>query len=131
MAAPPQPNQSPLPPTAPVVIVGAGAAGSALAYTLVRPGVCPLLLDARDGPSADSRALGVHARSLEVLGRAVAAEMVAAGVPLEGMHMFDCGTPVGTLMSGATSADTPYPFALALSQVRREWMSMVGVLQGE
>lgn len=52
---------------APVLVVGAGAAGTTLALELARQGVAARLIDRLPAPSTQSRAITVHARTLELL----------------------------------------------------------------
>lgn len=50
----------------PVLIVGSGAAGTMLALELARHGVAARVVDRQPGPSKFSRAVTVHARTLEI-----------------------------------------------------------------
>jgi 2-polyprenyl-6-methoxyphenol hydroxylase-like FAD-dependent oxidoreductase len=49
-----------------VLIIGAGPTGLMAACQLQRFGIDHLVLDKKEGPTKESRALVVHARSLEV-----------------------------------------------------------------
>ena len=49
-----------------VLIVGAGPSGLMAAMTLARLGVDALIADGKDGPTRESRALVVQARSMEL-----------------------------------------------------------------
>src|SRR6185503_16430507 len=49
-----------------VLIVGAGPTGLMLANQLVRRGVRAMIIDRHAGPSRETRALGVQARTLEI-----------------------------------------------------------------
>ena len=49
-----------------VLIVGAGPTGLMLANQLARHGVRALIIDRHAGPSLQTRALGVQARTLEI-----------------------------------------------------------------
>ena len=49
-----------------VLVVGAGPSGLILAYTLAKLGVDLIIVDGKDGPTRESRALGVQARSMEI-----------------------------------------------------------------
>jgi 2-polyprenyl-6-methoxyphenol hydroxylase-like FAD-dependent oxidoreductase len=49
-----------------VLVVGAGPTGLMLANQLARRGVRPLIIDRHAGPSVQTRALGVQARTLEI-----------------------------------------------------------------
>src|SRR4029079_10931883 len=50
----------------PVLIVGAGPTGLSLACQLIRFGVDFVIVDKREGVTPFSKALGVHARTLEI-----------------------------------------------------------------
>lgn len=49
-----------------VLIVGAGPSGLMMAAQLLRHGVQPLIIDSKKGPTNQSRALAVQARSMEI-----------------------------------------------------------------
>ncbi|MCB1287259.1 MAG: FAD-dependent monooxygenase [Mycobacterium sp.] len=49
----------------PVLVVGAGPTGLVMALVLARRGVPVHIIDAKEGPAEESRAMGVHARTLE------------------------------------------------------------------
>jgi 2-polyprenyl-6-methoxyphenol hydroxylase-like FAD-dependent oxidoreductase len=49
-----------------VLIVGAGPSGLMMAAQLLRHGVQPVIIDSKHGPTDESKALGVQARSLEI-----------------------------------------------------------------
>src|ERR1700759_5236888 len=49
-----------------VLVAGAGPGGLTAAFQLARSGVSVRLVDAAAGPATTSRALGTHARSLEI-----------------------------------------------------------------
>lgn len=61
----------------PVLVVGAGAAGTMLALELARHGVEARVVDRLPGPSPYSRAVTVHARTLEIFEQ-IDAELAAA-----------------------------------------------------
>lgn len=76
-----------------VLVVGAGPAGLTLASELLAQGISTRIIDQRDGPVTESRALALHARSLELFDAAgIADRMVAAGQPMRRMHMYVDGT---------------------------------------
>ena len=68
-----------------VLVVGAGPTGLALAADLAQSGVSARVIDKASAPSDKSKALGVQAGTLEVLGRVFGQKlpdaMVAAGQP--------------------------------------------------
>jgi 2-polyprenyl-6-methoxyphenol hydroxylase-like FAD-dependent oxidoreductase len=49
-----------------VLIVGAGPSGLMMAAQLLRHGVTPIIIDIKQGPTNQSKALAVQARSLEI-----------------------------------------------------------------
>jgi 2-polyprenyl-6-methoxyphenol hydroxylase-like FAD-dependent oxidoreductase len=49
-----------------VLIVGAGPSGLMMAAQLLRHGVQPIIIDSKQGPTDQSKALAVQARSLEI-----------------------------------------------------------------
>jgi 2-polyprenyl-6-methoxyphenol hydroxylase-like FAD-dependent oxidoreductase len=102
-----------------VLVVGAGPTGLTLAGELFRRGLTVRVVDKLDAPTTHSKAIGIHARSLEILDDlGVADELVARGVPVEGVTMSAAGE---TVMSFSFDAlDTRYPFILCLSQVETE-----------
>ncbi|GAA3949227.1 FAD-dependent monooxygenase [Actinoplanes auranticolor] len=105
-----------------VLVVGAGPTGLMLANWLVKLGVRVIVVDGKDGPTRESRALVVQARSIEVydqLGIAdkvlAAAHRAVALAPGFGSRVFG-RIPIGALGSGVT----PYPWIEVLEQSRNE-----------
>ncbi|WP_045745183.1 FAD-dependent monooxygenase [Actinoplanes rectilineatus] len=108
--------------TCEVLVVGAGPTGLMLANWLTRLGVRVIVADGKAGPTAESRALVVQARSLEiydqlgigdqVLEAAHRAEAIAPGF---GARTFG-RVPLGRIGAGVT----PYPFIEVLEQSRNE-----------
>jgi 2-polyprenyl-6-methoxyphenol hydroxylase-like FAD-dependent oxidoreductase len=105
-----------------VLVVGAGPTGLMLANWLVKLGVQVIVVDGKDGPTRESRALVVQARSIEVydqLGIADkvlgAAHRAVALAPGFGSRVFG-RIPIGSLGSGVT----PYPWIEVLEQSRNE-----------
>ena len=110
-------------PMTPILIVGAGPTGLVLAYSLARQGVPVRIVDAQHGPGQRSRAMGVHARTLEFY-RAFgfAGEVVQAGIPAQTIHLRHGAKP-GGIEDGATlnlgnmgKGLSPYPFLLCYPQ---------------
>src|SRR6478609_510581 len=94
--------------TCDVLVVGAGPTGLMLANWLVKLGVNVVVVDGKDGPTRESRALVVQARSLEIydqlgLGETVlaAANRADAVAPGFGARAFG-RIPLGPLGSGRT-----------------------------
>ncbi|MFC5213771.1 FAD-dependent monooxygenase [Streptomyces coerulescens] len=73
-----------------VLVVGAGPTGLLLAAELRRAGVTTVLAERRDTENNLTRAFAVHARTLELLdARGMADELVAAGVMVDGVRLFE------------------------------------------
>lgn len=97
------------------MVVGAGPTGLTAALVLAAHDIRATVLDRRDGASQASRALGLQARSMELLAAlGVADRIVAAAYPLGG----------STIMRGARALvrqqwvppDSPYPHTYVLPQ---------------
>lgn len=101
-----------------ILIVGAGPTGLSLAVFLERYGLKPRIVDAAEGPARESRALAVHARTLEVLGPDLAQTLVAQGQRIERAELFDGERQIARIV--LAGSPTPYPFALGLGQSETE-----------
>lgn len=104
--------------TAQVLIVGAGPTGLALALRLVRHGVPFRIIDQNSGPGLASRAMAVHARTLEFYGQlGFADEVVAQGIKIENLHVHEAGSEVAHVALREIGAGlSPYPFVLDFPQ---------------
>jgi len=105
-----------------VLVVGAGPTGLMLANWLVKLGVRVVVVDGKDGPTIQSRALVVQARSMEVYDQLGIADKVLAAAhraealaPGFGSRAFG-RIPTGPLGTGVT----PYPWIEVLEQSRNE-----------
>lgn len=99
-----------------VVIVGAGPTGLWAAAELALAGATVLILERAEHRSPHSKALGLHARTLEVLAmRGLADEFLSEGRRIPAWHfgMLPTRLDLGAL-------ETPYPFMLSLPQRRTE-----------
>lgn len=75
-------------PLANVLIVGAGPTGLVLALWLTRQGVAVRIVDKASGPGATSRAMVVHARTLELYRQLnLDAAVIAAGHRALAIHL--------------------------------------------
>ena len=102
-----------------VLVIGAGPTGLTAATELVRHGVDALVVDRNAEGVRNSRALTVHARTLELLrNRGISDELVRSGYPSPGINIsVDSRNPAIVEMF---SLDTRYPFVLIISQAQTE-----------
>lgn len=102
-------------PSDPVVIVGAGPVGMTTAIELARRGVAVQILDAECGPSTTSKAMGIHARTLEALQRTgVSDRLVDLGLPLRSFRFHDNRRAIAELRFAEVLS--AFPYALSLGQ---------------
>lgn len=101
-----------------VLIVGAGPTGLMLANQLARRGVRTLVIERHAGPSLQTRALGVQARTLEIYSHlGIAERAIALGKRGTGARMWASGRPMAFVPLGEAGAEaTPYPYILVLGQ---------------
>lgn len=100
-----------------VLIVGAGPTGLLLAGELRRFGVAVRIVEKLAAPSPLSRAIAVHARTLEVLEElGVAERLVAQGVRYRRARLFAGGAAEPVVEASFDELDSPYPFALGVPQ---------------
>ena len=101
-----------------VLIVGAGPTGLMLANQLVRRGVRPLIIDRHAGPSRETKALGVQARSLEIYAQlGIVDRALELGTPGDGANLWARGRKLARVPLGQTGKNlTPYPYILILGQ---------------
>jgi 2-polyprenyl-6-methoxyphenol hydroxylase-like FAD-dependent oxidoreductase len=97
-----------------VIIAGGGPTGLMLACELRLAGVDVLVLERLAEPSGESRAGGIHARTMEVLDqRGMLEPFLAAGRPLQAGHFAGIPLDFGGF-------ETRYPYLLAILQRRIE-----------
>jgi 2-polyprenyl-6-methoxyphenol hydroxylase-like FAD-dependent oxidoreductase len=108
--------------TCDVLVAGAGPTGLMLANWLTTLGVDVIVVDGKDGPTRESRALIVQARSLEIYDQLGLGDQV-----LEAAHRADALAPgfldraFGRIPIGRLGgAVTPFPFIEVLEQSRNE-----------
>lgn len=101
-----------------VLIVGAGPTGLAVALWLARKDIAVRLIDKNQGPGEASRALVVHARTLEFYRQlGFADEAVARGIKMDGVQIREHGEVKGHFDLGILAEGvSPYPFMLTLPQ---------------
>ena len=107
-----------------VLVVGAGPTGLTMAAELAARGVGCRIVDKTPVRSGRSRALVIHARSLELLQKmGIADELVTLGRRTLKVTPFVGGRPAANLELGDIGVDdTPYPFLLFVSQAETERM---------
>jgi len=106
------------------LIVGAGPTGLMLATVLVKLGVRHILIDGKSGPTTESRALGVQARTMEiyeqlglveeVLAEATRADAVSPGYGAREFAIIR--------LANLGGRDTRYPYVAMLEQSKTERM---------
>jgi 2-polyprenyl-6-methoxyphenol hydroxylase-like FAD-dependent oxidoreductase len=118
----------------PVLVCGAGPTGLMLACQQARFGVGFRLIDRNPGPSLTSKAMVVHARTLELYAQlGLAEEAIAAGQRAEAVEFHAGGRYAAQLAVGDIGAGmSPYPFVLALGQDANErllsaWLARRGI----
>jgi 2-polyprenyl-6-methoxyphenol hydroxylase-like FAD-dependent oxidoreductase len=101
-----------------VLIVGAGPTGLMLANQLARRGVRFTIIDRHSGPAQQTRAMAVHARTLEIYSKlGIIEQALALGARGNGANLWANGRwtariPIGDIGKG----QSPYPFVLMLGQ---------------
>ena len=117
-----------------VLVVGAGPTGLVLALSLARNGLKPRIVEKSSGPGEASRAMAVHARTLELYRQlGFAGEVVARGIKIERIRLREGSKEAARLEFGDFGAGlSPYPFVLSFPQddherLLVEQLSAVGV----
>ena len=101
-----------------VLVVGAGPTGLMLANQFARRGVRALIIDRHAGPSVQTRALGVQARTLEIYAHlGIVERALELGKRATGANMWVQGRRAARIPFGDTGRGlSPYPFLLILGQ---------------
>ena len=105
-----------------VLVVGAGPTGLMLALWLARRGVAVRIVDKSTGPGTTSRALVVHARTLEFYRQlGFADEALARGLKFRALNLWARGWQVARVeLDDIGAGESPLPFLLILGQDRQE-----------
>lgn len=102
-----------------VLVIGAGPTGLMAACELVRRGLSVRIVDERPAASTKSKAIVVHARTLELLEEAGVSEaLIARGLPLRGVTMWAGGEVIVT--AEFEDLDSRFPYLLSISQADTE-----------
>jgi 2-polyprenyl-6-methoxyphenol hydroxylase-like FAD-dependent oxidoreductase len=106
-----------------VLIVGAGPTGLALAVALQKQGIPFRIIDKNRGPGTLSRAMAVHARTLELYSQfGLADRLIEAGIKATALQIFKDAKRVSRVELGEKLAEhiSPYPYLLSLAQDEHE-----------
>ena len=113
-----------------ILVVGAGPVGLMLACELRAGGVPVRVVDRLPEPSPWSKAVAVHARTLEILrDLGIVERFLERGVRASGMTLLEAGQQLGAL--DFDGLETAYPFVLCIPQdatetILRERLSDLG-----
>src|SRR6476646_9808754 len=99
-----------------VLVVGAGPTGLMLANQLGRRGVRATIIDRHSGPSLQTRALGVQARTLEIYAHlGIIDRALEWGKQATGANLWTQGRRAARVPLGDIGRNlSPYPFLLIL-----------------
>ncbi|MEP6818310.1 MAG: FAD-dependent monooxygenase [bacterium] len=105
-----------------VIIVGAGPTGLSLACQLIRYGIDFVVIEKNEGITPFSKALGVHARTLEIYEQLDLAEKAVAQGTIAGkIRLLEDGEIVGEVdLSNVGEGLSAFPFMLVLEQSENE-----------
>ena len=104
-----------------VLIVGAGPTGLMAGLVLARRGVSALVIDPKSGPTRESRAIVVQARSMEIFDQLGLAQAVMKGGQLAaGLRLRGGRSPAGIEFAARQQGWTPFPGAQIFEQSRTE-----------
>ncbi|HEY6122314.1 MAG TPA: FAD-dependent monooxygenase [Pyrinomonadaceae bacterium] len=105
-----------------VIIIGAGPTGLALACQLIRYGVDFVIIDKKPGITPYSKALGVHARTLEIYEQLdLADKAVSQGTVAGKARMLEKGKVLGEVhLENVGRGLSAYPYMLVLEQSNNE-----------
>jgi 2-polyprenyl-6-methoxyphenol hydroxylase-like FAD-dependent oxidoreductase len=110
---------SPTPTRPDVVVVGAGPVGLVAAAELARRGVSIRIIDKLPGPLPESRAIAVHARSLDMFERlGLVDQIIDTGHKSVGMHMYAASRQL--FHTPFDNVDSAFPFTLVTPQPETE-----------
>ncbi|WP_434994906.1 FAD-dependent monooxygenase [Arthrobacter sp. Ld5] len=105
-----------------VLVIGAGPTGLTLANWLVKLRVRIAVVDGKDGPTVESRALGVHSRSMEIYDQlGVVDRVLAEAVRVQSIRQgFEHASFAAVPLAGFGRGITPYPGVYILEQSANE-----------
>jgi len=114
-----------------IIIVGAGPTGLMLANQLTRFNVDYLIVDQKSGPTEQSRALVVQARSMEIYEQlGLSADIIADGQASNGICFYKNGKQKGivTLINPGEKT-SPFPYIMMYEQSKNETLLYQNLLE--
>ncbi|MXV50053.1 hypothetical protein GS399_03645 [Pedobacter sp. HMF7647] len=104
-----------------VLIVGAGPSGLMMAAQLLRYGIQPVIIDQKDGPTNQSKALALQARSLEIYRQlGVIDDVLSRGDEAKGLKFHQEDKVFELNLEGAGNGQTEFPYIFMLEQSKNE-----------
>jgi 2-polyprenyl-6-methoxyphenol hydroxylase-like FAD-dependent oxidoreductase len=105
-----------------VIIIGAGPTGLSLACQLIRYGIDFVIIEKNEGVTPYSKALGVHARTLEIYEQlGIVEQALSQGTIAGKVRMIAGGKVRGEVdLSNLGQGLSPYPYMLVLEQSKNE-----------
>jgi 2-polyprenyl-6-methoxyphenol hydroxylase-like FAD-dependent oxidoreductase len=107
-----------LPLSTDVLIVGAGPTGLMLANQLGRRGIRAAIIDRHSGPAQQTRAMAVHARTLEIYSKlGISKRAIELGLPGTGANLWSSGRLRAHIpFTGMGEGQSAFPYVLMLGQ---------------
>lgn len=103
----------------PVLIIGAGPVGLAMAALLRQQGIAVRIVERATAPTPFSKAIGVHARTLESMhALGLTEQLISQGHPMHAFRLVEDGNTL--LAARFSNIGSPYAFVLGLPQSRTE-----------
>lgn len=105
-----------------VLIVGAGPSGLMMAAQLLRYGIQPVIIDSKQGPTDQSKALAVQARSLEIYRQmGVIDKILPGGKQSEGVsYTLNHKKIIDLSFENIGASETAFPFVFLYQQSKNE-----------
>jgi 2-polyprenyl-6-methoxyphenol hydroxylase-like FAD-dependent oxidoreductase len=105
-----------------VLIAGAGPSGLMMAAQLLRYGVQPVIIDSKAGPTDESKALGVQARSMEIYRQmGIVDRVIKDGKKARGISFNQDGKNIVSFsLDNVGAGQTPFPFIEMYPQSKNE-----------
>jgi 2-polyprenyl-6-methoxyphenol hydroxylase-like FAD-dependent oxidoreductase len=118
--------------SAPILIVGAGPVGLVLAIDLMRRGVPVRIIDSLAAPTTESRAIVIHARTLDQLEAVGVVEgLIAAGVKTSGVQLHADGKRIARVPLDTVASRHPFTLTTAQTETERVLAERLGQLGGK